>query len=392
MNVADNIRHIRETIAEAARRSGRPASAIRLMAVTKTVDDDRILAAIQAGVEIIGENYVQEAKTEDREAGKDGRMAPDRPPPDEQGEVRRPPLRHDPFRRSDGAGRRTRPARPGGRTGHPDPDRGQRRRGRNEKRRPSRPGPGSGPRVAPLENLSIRGLMTMPPWFDDPEEARPYFRTLRELRDRIAGEAIPRVEMQELSMGMTGDYAVAVEEGATIVRIGRGIFGETDTARTIETPIPLQTHRGPCRENLAAFAKDDAYLNAQTVVIHFDKGESTMNKGSILQTELRSLCDHLRRGRKIQRPDRQHGLSGHLGTPDRGGEHQQTELYPRVHPVEPAVCRLHPGGGDADDDDRPVRFQMRPGYRQVRAASRSGREKPAFLSSPIMPSPSSRRR
>jgi PLP dependent protein len=81
-------------------------------------------------------------------------------------------------------------------------------------------------RVAPLANLSIRGLMTMPPWFDDPEEARPFFRALRELRDRIAAEGIPRVEMRELSMGMTGDYAVAVEEGATIIRVGRGIFGE----------------------------------------------------------------------------------------------------------------------------------------------------------------------
>ena len=80
--------------------------------------------------------------------------------------------------------------------------------------------------VAPLPNLSVRGLMTMPPWFDDPEEARPFFRALRELRDRIETEGIPRVEMRELSMGMTGDYAVAIEEGATIVRIGRGIFGE----------------------------------------------------------------------------------------------------------------------------------------------------------------------
>ena len=72
----------------------------------------------------------------------------------------------------------------------------------------------------------------MPPWFDDPEEARPFFRTLRELRDRIKAEGIPRVEMGELSMGMTGDYAVAVEEGATIVRIGRGIFGEQHIRRT----------------------------------------------------------------------------------------------------------------------------------------------------------------
>jgi len=68
--------------------------------------------------------------------------------------------------------------------------------------------------------------MTMPPWFSDPEEARPFFRSLRELRDRIAEREIPGVHMTELSMGMSGDFVVAVEEGATIVRIGRAIFGE----------------------------------------------------------------------------------------------------------------------------------------------------------------------
>ena len=80
--------------------------------------------------------------------------------------------------------------------------------------------------VSALEHLSIQGLMTMPPWFDDPEEARPFFAALRGLRDRIIGEGIARVEMRELAMGMSQDYTVAVEEGATIVRIGRLIFGE----------------------------------------------------------------------------------------------------------------------------------------------------------------------
>ena len=80
--------------------------------------------------------------------------------------------------------------------------------------------------VSVLEHLSIQGLMTMPPWFDDPEEARPFFTALRGLRDRIIGARIARVGMRELSMGMSQDYPVAVEEGATIVRIGRLIFGE----------------------------------------------------------------------------------------------------------------------------------------------------------------------
>jgi uncharacterized pyridoxal phosphate-containing UPF0001 family protein len=80
--------------------------------------------------------------------------------------------------------------------------------------------------VSLLPHLSVRGLMTMPPWFSEPGEARPYFRLLRVLRDRIAESEIPGVQMVELSMGMSDDFVVAVEEGATIVRIGRAIFGK----------------------------------------------------------------------------------------------------------------------------------------------------------------------
>jgi uncharacterized pyridoxal phosphate-containing UPF0001 family protein len=77
-----------------------------------------------------------------------------------------------------------------------------------------------------MENLSLQGLMTIPPWFDDPEKARPYFKCLRELQETIQAAGLPNVPMQELSMGMTDDYLVAIEEGSTLVRIGRGIFGE----------------------------------------------------------------------------------------------------------------------------------------------------------------------
>jgi uncharacterized pyridoxal phosphate-containing UPF0001 family protein len=80
--------------------------------------------------------------------------------------------------------------------------------------------------VSRFQNLSIQGLMTMPPWFDNPEDARPYFVALRELRERISRENIDRVQMRELSMGMSGDYQVAVEEGSTIVRVGTAIFGK----------------------------------------------------------------------------------------------------------------------------------------------------------------------
>jgi pyridoxal phosphate enzyme (YggS family) len=79
--------------------------------------------------------------------------------------------------------------------------------------------------IARLPHLRIKGLMTMPPFFDEPEQARPYFRELRELAGTIAVEGIPNVEMNELSMGMSGDFEVAIEEGATLVRVGSAIFG-----------------------------------------------------------------------------------------------------------------------------------------------------------------------
>jgi pyridoxal phosphate enzyme (YggS family) len=79
-----------------------------------------------------------------------------------------------------------------------------------------------------LEALQLRGLMCIPPHNDDPESARPYFRQLRELRDEIAKHNLPRIELDELSMGMTDDFEVAIEEGSTCVRVGSGIFGARD--------------------------------------------------------------------------------------------------------------------------------------------------------------------
>lgn len=80
--------------------------------------------------------------------------------------------------------------------------------------------------IGQLANVSVRGLMTMPPYFNAPDKVRPFFAALRELRDRIQAENIPNITMEELSMGMTGDFEAAIEEGATLVRIGTAIFGE----------------------------------------------------------------------------------------------------------------------------------------------------------------------
>ena len=79
-------------------------------------------------------------------------------------------------------------------------------------------------RLPALDALELRGMMTVPPWSEDPETARPYFRRLRGLRDQFAA-AYPRLHFSELSMGMSHDFAVAIEEGATEIRIGTGLFG-----------------------------------------------------------------------------------------------------------------------------------------------------------------------
>jgi pyridoxal phosphate enzyme (YggS family) len=76
-----------------------------------------------------------------------------------------------------------------------------------------------------LDHIQVRGLMTIPPFTEDPEGARPYFRRLRELRERIAARRLPRVGMELLSMGMSHDFEVAIEEGSTCVRVGTAIFG-----------------------------------------------------------------------------------------------------------------------------------------------------------------------
>ncbi|MBW2482421.1 MAG: YggS family pyridoxal phosphate-dependent enzyme [Deltaproteobacteria bacterium] len=80
--------------------------------------------------------------------------------------------------------------------------------------------------IARLENVAVKGLMTMPPYFNAPDKVRPFFKALRQLRDQIRSEDIPNVEMEALSMGMTGDFEAAIAEGATMVRVGTAIFGE----------------------------------------------------------------------------------------------------------------------------------------------------------------------
>jgi len=224
--IKEQIDMIRQRVAEAARKSGRSASDVRLMAVTKTVDDRRIMEAIAAGVDMVGENYVQEARRKIELMGKSiewhliGHLQTNKA----KYAVRLFNMIHS-LDRLDLAlelDKRSRLA------GVVMPALIEVNISGEETKRgvPHRDALALIREVSALENLSVQGLMTMPPWFDDPEQARPFFASLRELRDRVAREGFPRVEMRELSMGMSQDYEVAVEEGATIVRVGRSIFGE----------------------------------------------------------------------------------------------------------------------------------------------------------------------
>ncbi len=226
-SVAENIRRVRDVIEDAAVKTGRNPSEVRLMAVTKTVEDDRILEAIEAGVDIIGENYVQEGKRKVEKLGRRGvewhligylqsnkakyavRIF------DMIHSVDRSSLAQEIDRRAGMAGSAAKILVEVNLSGETTKGGVKKDEALALIRE-----------IAKLENLSVCGLMTMPPWFDAPEQARPYFAALRELRDRVVAEKIGNVLMEELSMGMTGDYRVAVEEGATIVRVGRGIFGE----------------------------------------------------------------------------------------------------------------------------------------------------------------------
>jgi len=223
--IRDNIERIRERIANAAHRAGRDPATVKLMAVTKTVDDERIQAAIDAGITLFGENYVQEAKRKIEVMGRDvswhmiGHLQSNKAKYavnlfNMVHSVDRMSLATELNRRAANAGITMDILVEVNVSGEESKE-GIPRDGAIELVE----------NVATLDNLALRGLMTMPPWFDNPEDARPYFIRLRELRNEIIAKNIPGVAMTELSMGMSGDFEVAVEEGATIVRIGTAVFG-----------------------------------------------------------------------------------------------------------------------------------------------------------------------
>ena len=215
-----------DRIAAAAKRAGRDPSSVRLVTVTKTVAPERIREAVAAGAAILGENRVQEAKEKIEALGSIaswhliGRLQTNKA----KYAVRLFDLIHS----VDTIGLARELDKQAAKTGKvQDVLIEVSIAGEASKAGMAvREAPALVRGVASLRHVRVRGLMTMPPYSEDPDDSRPFFRVLRELAEAIAKENIPGVSMQEVSMGMSGDFEVAVEEGATLVRVGTAIFGE----------------------------------------------------------------------------------------------------------------------------------------------------------------------
>jgi hypothetical protein len=226
IDIADNINAIKQRIAAAAARSQRTPDSIKLLAVTKTVSPLYIGKAIDAGISMFGENYVQEAKEKIAAIEKNvqwhmiGHLQTNKAKYavklfDYIHSVDRIDLARELDKKAGLIGRKINILIEVNVSGEKTKD-----------GIPADEAINLIKNVSPSENLSVRGLMTMAPYLANPEDARPYFSALRNLRDNIIHEGITGIHMEELSMGMTDDFEVAIEEGATIVRIGRAIFGK----------------------------------------------------------------------------------------------------------------------------------------------------------------------
>lgn len=225
MSIADNIAEIRARIDAACQRSRRDPASVRLVAVAKTHPAEAVIAAAVAGQSIFGENYVQEfvAKVEGVSLPVEWHFIGSLQSNKVKYLAGKVAMIHSVDRFSLAE----------------ELDRQWGRLGRrleilievNLAAEDSKGGTTASAaielvrRIAPLSNLKICGLMTLPPYLADAEAVRPYFRSLQDLAREIEACAIAGVEMRELSMGMSHDFEVAIEEGATLVRVGTAIFG-----------------------------------------------------------------------------------------------------------------------------------------------------------------------
>ncbi len=224
-DIAENVRRIKERMEAAAKRAGRKPEEIRLVAVSKTVDAERVLQAVQAGVEILGENYVQEAKKKIDRMGHQvswhliGHLQTNKAKIavrlfDLIHSVDNLELAEELNRAADQQAKVLPILLQINLSGEAT------KFGASEEEIFK-----MAEQISRMPALAVAGLMALPPYFENPEEARPYFIHLRELGERLRRENTLRLAMRELSMGMSNDFEVAIEEGATLVRVGTAIFG-----------------------------------------------------------------------------------------------------------------------------------------------------------------------
>ena len=225
VDVAANYRKIIDRISEAAQRAGRNPREIKLLAAAKSQSVELVQAAIAAGVRLIGENYVQEAESK-RQVISDtvewhmiGHL--------QRNKVKAALNTFELIQSLDSMALAL------------ELDKEGRRNGKtvstlievNLGDEASKSGIGQDKvaellkRVGDLSHVRVEGFMAVPPFKEKPEEIRPYFRALKDLQVELQCLEIPNVNLSQLSMGMTHDYPIAVEEGATIVRIGTALFG-----------------------------------------------------------------------------------------------------------------------------------------------------------------------
>jgi len=223
------LQSVKERIENAARACGRDPETIRLVAVGKTIPTDRVKQAIQAGVTILGENYVQEARAKFNDLATYpvswhfiGHLQSNKA----KYAVRLFDLIHsvDKLKLAREIDKQAKKidkiqeiliqvniSEEASKSGVDVEDAHNLLKD-----------------ISLLENLSVKGLMTMPPYYNEPEKVRPYFSALRGLRDHLMQQELFNVTLSELSMGMTGDFEVAIQEGTTLVRIGTAIFGKRE--------------------------------------------------------------------------------------------------------------------------------------------------------------------
>ena len=220
--IKENLLTVIERIEKAARKAGRDPKEVNLVAVSKTVEVARIKEAIEAGVTILGENYVKEAQKKIEEIGKPvswhfiGHLQSNKAKYavrlfDMIHSVDSIPLAEELNRRAEQAGQVMKVMI------EVNLSKEATKFGTDEEQLLN-----LARRTHDSKHLFLEGLMTMPPYFDFPGMSRPYYVALRELKEKMIRGGIP---LKELSMGMSNDFEIAIEEGATFVRVGTAIFG-----------------------------------------------------------------------------------------------------------------------------------------------------------------------